>query len=290
MAKLVRSTCRRYRLVGSPLAVAALLLTVPGRSDATIVLAATARDGVVVCADKLRIHRGGPRTTTSLVTKIFKTRDGLISGFAGKVSLVKASTKATVYDAEVLVQEFFASHPENLSPVLFREFDSFLLARIKEAMEAHYPGAQPAEHEFEVVFYWLDDVGYFRCHSARIRNSTLTPLDFEQTKAFSNTSTVDVVATGVGHEVLRALVGNDSRLEKYRASRVLMDLIQGKMRVSAVSVQRATVLLKRLVGLLSRAEPAIRSGPTMSEESDCLTLARHRPSPAGAATPLVGRR
>lgn len=256
------------------LTVSTLLLTVQGKATATIVLAATANDGVVVCADKLRIHRGGPRITTSLVTKISRTREGLISAFAGKVSLVKASTKATIYDAEMLVREFFASHPERLNPELFRAFDSFLVTRVKAAMETHYAGAQPAEYEFEVVFYWLDDAGYFQFHSCRIRNSILTPLDLGQARAFNEASTVDVIATGLGHAVLRALVDGDGRLEKYRLTRGLMDLVQGRTRVSALSAQRATVLLKRLVRLVSRAEPAIREERTISEESDCLTLTR----------------
>lgn len=253
-----------------------LALSVIARtSNATIIIAVPAVDGLMVCADRFKSVPGARKATR--VNKLHRLGPRFAWAVAGHVRLVNRAAKAKALDAEAFVGQFFEEHPPEPSADLFEAFDSFLQNKVANDLRTYFGDAPPiAALNLEVVFFWIDDANLPHVHSAKLwRSPAVVPSD-TSSRPNDDGASAWVVVGGTGREVLQALVDSDPRLDAVRRDEPALDLLRGSVRVKDLDLRVARRRLKRLIVVASRAEPRVRAEHTMTEESDCLAL-RRRP-------------
>ncbi len=266
----------------------ALILLLSLGAEATVIIAVPARDGLVVCADKLEHvittypYAVSPSNSSGLregATKLHPIGEKGIWVVTGDKAYIR-SDGAVIYDADAIVSDFFLTTHRNVDEKGILEFEPFLVFHFLEDLTAvpvsELPpeGEPPSHFKFDLAFFWITADGSPHEHYTRlfyehprhawVGNADAKPEEFSRTKPF---------VIGSGYLFYKELEqGNDPRFEKWRKDKEIRILIDGNLPSNALSTTRASKLIKRLIRATSDGGSLLQPPQEFSEDSDCMLL------------------
>lgn len=266
----------------------ALIFLLSLGAEATVIIAVPARDGLVICADKLErvtttypsaitpSNSSGARQGSSKLHPIGKKAIWVVTGTKAYVR----SDGAVIYDADAIVSDFFLKTPKNVDEKAILDFEYFLVVHFLQALTAvpvsELPpeGEPPSHFMFDLAFFWITADGSPHEHYTRlfyehprhawVGNADAKQQEFSRTKPF---------VIGSGYLFYKELEqGNDPRFERWRKDKEIRILIDGNLSSNALSTARAGKLIRRLIRATSDGGSLLQPPQDFSMDCDCMLL------------------
>lgn len=242
----------------------------------TLVLAASSREGVVVCADKRRTVVSTQKTIDDAQKLLPAGENGLFWATGDGAEAIDLQSGRTVWSVFDEAKMYLDQNKSGTEPNLLMPFFDFIIGSYKNFLRlALLQKFDPSNErpQTQMIFCYRKPDGKFYIYRSvlwkRPSVESFIEQDGEYSEQFETSKVHDFGEHGIINELLH---GHNSSFDRFRRNSMLMQIVIGSGRpdsLSYLTVQRA---LSNLIREMSESVGVIEGAEGVSQRCDCFLL------------------